>query len=101
GKRMKVKSGAVTCWPNPKTADNTNVQTARRTRRGTVFLLKPGKLKLLDGDAKPLLRAALFLYFYTLKLTDSLFFSLFLSAFDRNGSVSSDIFPISRAIIPC
>src|SRR5438874_5016795 len=63
GKRMKVKSGAVTCWPNPKTADNTNVQTARRTRRGTVTLLEPGKLKLLDGDAKPLLRAAAFFIF--------------------------------------
>src|SRR5207248_4253572 len=68
GKRMKVKSGGETCWPNPKTANNTNVQTARRTRRGTVTLLEPGKLKLLDGDAKPLLRAALFLYFYTYNL---------------------------------
>src|SRR5438874_8652205 len=65
GKRMKVKSGGETCCARQKMADNNNVQTARRTRRGTVILLKPGKLRLLHGDAKRGAEAVLFLYFYT------------------------------------
>src|SRR5438132_10488595 len=77
GKRMKVKSGGVTCCAKQKMADKNNVETARRTRRGTVTLLEPGKLKLLDGDAKPLLRAVLFLYFYTYNLLSHYIFVCF------------------------
>src|SRR5438067_8042654 len=77
GKRMKVKSGAVTCWPNPKTADNTSVQTARRTRRGTVTLLKPGKIEVIGWRCKRRRRGCAFFIFLYLKFTDSLYFSLF------------------------
>src|SRR2546423_266954 len=96
GKRMKVKSGAVTCWLNPKMADNTSVQTARRTRRGTMTLLEPGKLKLLDGDAKRLLKAALFLYFYTYNLLShsiSVCFRLILTELAAFHPISS-LFPV-------
>src|SRR5438552_1655051 len=69
GKRMKVKSGAVTCWAKQKTVDRSSVETARRTRRGTVTLLKPGKNEVIRWRCKTPAQGCAFFIFLYLKFT--------------------------------